>query len=47
MSKTNKKIKSKIDFDAPLSPEADKFLPEATAEFKGVYRGKAGPMFVA
>ena len=23
----------KIDFDAPLSPEADKFLGEATAEF--------------
>jgi len=28
-----KKSGPKIDLDAPLSPEADKFLAEATAEF--------------
>ena len=28
-----KKKRLEIDFDAPLSPEADKFLAEATAEF--------------
>lgn len=28
-----KKAGSKFDFDAPLSPEADEFLAEATAEF--------------
>ena len=32
MSK-GKKPQPKINFDAPLSPEADKFLAEATAEF--------------
>ena len=30
---TRKKSKSQIDTDAPLSPEADKYLGEATAEF--------------
>jgi len=33
MSKRKKKSGPKIDLDAPLSPEADKFLAEATAEF--------------
>ena len=33
MFKSKKKSEPKIDFDAPLSPEADKFLAAATAEF--------------
>jgi len=33
MFKSKKKSEPKLDFDAPLSPEADKFLAEATAEF--------------
>src|SRR5258707_8246312 len=33
MFNRKKKSDPKIDFDAPLSPEADKFLAEATAEF--------------
>ncbi len=33
MFKRKKKSEAKIDFDAPLSPEADKFLGTATEEF--------------
>lgn len=33
MSWQKNKAETKLDFDAPLSPEADKFLSEATAEF--------------
>lgn len=33
MFKSKKKSEPKVNFDAPLSPEADKFLAEATAEF--------------
>src|SRR2546423_1786159 len=33
MFKRKKKLEAEIDLDAPLSPEADKFLGAATGEF--------------